>query len=196
MRSFQKGRDAWKLEVSAGTVLDEVSVGDSVAVNGCCLTAVSVGPEGIGFDLLEESVRLTNFSDLTEGSAVNLEGSLRFDGRIGGHFVTGHIDCCAPVDHCERRGEDLYMHVAVPHEFQRYLIYKGSIAVDGVSLTVAEVDKSGFAVWLIPHTLKVTNLAEKKEGDRVNLEFDMLGKYVDRILEFRRETDLESAPGG
>ncbi len=190
--SFLKGGDAWKLEVEAQKVLDGLSVGDSLAVNGCCLTVVLVDEGRIAFDLLDETVRLTNFSELREGGSVNLERSLRFDGRVGGHFVTGHIDCHGEVDTAERRGDDLFMHVVVPRKFHRYLIYKGSVAIDGVSLTVAEADETGFSVWLIPHTLEVTNLLEKKPGRRVNLEFDMLGKYVDRILEFRREGDSAS----
>ena len=119
------------------------------------------------------------------GASVNLERSLRFNGEMGGHFVTGHIDCRGEVQVSEKRGDDLYLHVAVPREFRRYLIYKGSIAVEGVSLTVAEVDEAGFAVWLIPHTLEVTNLSEKKAGDTVNLEFDLLGKYVERLMALR-----------
>ncbi len=187
VRAFSKGDRGWRLEIEARGVLEGLSIGDSVAVNGCCFTAVSVVDGCVSFDLLEESVRLTNFSRLGEGGEVNLERSLRFDGRMGGHFVTGHIDCCAEVDNWEQRGDDRYLHVRVPTEFRRYLVYKGSVAIDGVSLTVAEVDERGFAVWLIPHTLDVTNLAGKSEGSLVNLEFDILGKYVERILGFRSD---------
>ncbi len=180
--SFAKGERAWNLELAADKVLPGLKIGDSVAVNGCCLTAVSIGDDWVGFELLEETVRLTGFTELQAGAAVNLERSLRFNGEMGGHFVTGHIDCRGEIDACEKRGDDVYLHVAVPGEFQRYLIYKGSIAIEGVSLTVAEVDESGLAVWLIPHTLEVTNLSEKQSGDVVNLEFDLLGKYVERLL--------------
>ena len=180
---FSKGQRAWNLEIGAEKVLPGLKIGDSVAVNGCCLTAVSVGEDRLGFELLEETVRLTGFADLREGGGVNLERSLRFNGEMGGHFVTGHIDCRGEVDVSEKRGDDLYLHVTVPGEFQRYLVYKGSIAIEGVSLTVAEVDDAGLAVWLIPHTLEVTNLSEKRPGDTVNLEFDLLGKYVERLLE-------------
>ncbi len=185
--SFGKGERAWNLEIAAEKVLPGLKIGDSVAVNGCCLTAVSIGEDRVGFELLEETVRLTGFADLQAGGAVNLERSLRFNGEMGGHFVTGHIDCRGTVDLSEKRGDDLYLHVIVPPEFRRYLIYKGSIAIEGVSLTVAEVDESGLAVWLIPHTLEVTNLSEKNAGDTVNLEFDLLGKYVERLMAFRDE---------
>lgn len=167
--------------VNTGFESGSVAVGDSVAVNGCCLTAVEFENNRLGFDLLAETMRITNLGSVKPGDRVNLERSLRFDGRVGGHFVTGHIDTTAPIETVERRGSDVYLSVRVPEKFQRYLVTKGCIAVDGISLTVAEVTNDGFAVWLIPHTMEVTTLGNRHKGDLVNLEFDMLAKYVERI---------------
>jgi riboflavin synthase len=168
--------------VAARIVDGGTAVGDSIAVNGCCLTAVAVSPGVLGFDLLEESRRLTNFAALGAGAAVNLERSLRHDGRIGGHFVTGHVDGLGRVAVFEQRGADHYLRVEVPKGGGRHLVLKGSIAVDGVSLTIAEVEGDAFAVWLIPHTLGATNLGGLRVGSPVNIEFDLLGKYVEKLL--------------
>ena len=159
-----------------------IEVGASVAVNGCCLTVVEIADGCVGFALLEETRRLTNLRDLGPGTPVNLERSLRFDGRIGGHFVSGHIDATGQVATIEPRGKDVYLRVFVPPPFRHYLVYKGCIAIDGISLTVAEVHEDGLSVWLIPHTLTITTLGVRKTGDTVNLEFDLLAKYVERIL--------------
>jgi riboflavin synthase len=165
-----------------------IGIGDSVAVNGCCLTVVEIADGCLGFDLLAETQRVTNLAGLAVGAVVNLERSLRFDGRVGGHFVSGHIDTTAAIDVIELRGADVYCRVNVPAAFRRYLVYKGSVAVDGISLTVAEVTAEGFAVWLIPHTLAITTLGVRKSGDLVNLEFDLLAKYVERIITGTRES--------
>jgi riboflavin synthase len=183
--SFQRGDDAWKLVVDADAIGAEVAVGDSVAVNGCCLTTVQGAAGRLHFDVLEETRRLTNFSALLPGHRVNLERGLRFDGRVGGHFVTGHIDELGTVEVLERRGADFFLKVRASAGSGRYLIYKGSVAIDGISLTVAEADGDAAAVWLIPHTVEVTNLREKHAGDRVNLEFDLLAKYVEKLLAAR-----------
>ena len=173
---------AYRLKIAAKRVLEGLEMGDSIAVNGCCLTTVAWDDESVSFDLLGESVRLTSFRDAKPGDPVNLEGSRRFNGKIGGHFVTGHIDSTGEVTHAERRGKDLYLRITPPAEFLKYLVYKGSVAIDGVSLTVAEVDESGFAVWLIPHTLEVTNLDSKAPGLLVNLEFDLLAKTLESLF--------------
>jgi riboflavin synthase len=185
VKSFAPAQNAWVLELAAHAVTADIKVGDSVAVNGCCLTVVRRAPGVLTFELLEETRRLTNFSELQPGSAVNLERSLRADARLGGHFVSGHIDALGRVEVFEARGKDHYLRVAAPAGSGRYLIHKGSIALDGISLTVAEVAGDSFAVWLIPHTLAVTNLTEKKPGAGVNLEFDLLGKYVEKLLATR-----------
>ncbi len=183
--SFQRGAAAWSLRVAARVVAADVRLGDSIAVNGCCLTVVRHEAGELAFDLLEETVRLTGFSGLAPGAAVNLERSLGAHGRMGGHFVTGHIDALGRVEVCEARGADHYLKVRAPAGSGRYLVHKGSIAIDGISLTVAEVDGDAFAVWLIPHTMAVTNLRERRVGDGVNLEFDLLGKYVEKLLAAR-----------
>jgi len=184
--AFTQEAAAWKLQLKATHAPKSVALGDSVAVNGCCLTVTRFDATGLWFDVLEETRRLTNFAQLKAGSAVNLELSLRHDGRIGGHFVTGHIDVLGRIDQFEGRGKDYYLRVYAPNDFARYLVYKGSIAIDGISLTVAEVDGDYFAVWLIPHTLAATNLKEKRVGDSVNLEFDLLAKYVEKLAPFRK----------
>lgn len=180
--AFIPGPTSWRLKIAARAALKDVAAGDSIAVNGCCLTVVEFDAQHLCFDVLEETRRLTNFAALRTGAAVNLERSLRFDGKIGGHFVTGHIDGQGIVEVLEARGKDHYLRVRAPAGSGRYLIYKGSIAIDGISLTVAEVAADSFAVWLIPHTLAVTNLRERRVGEGVNLEFDLLGKYVEKLL--------------
>jgi riboflavin synthase len=177
---------AWRLCVEAKRVLEGTSQGDSIAVDGCCLTVVGLGASRVTFDVLEETRRLTHFSRLQPGSTVNLERSLRFDGKVGGHFVTGHIDGLGRIEVMERRGNDTYLSVRAPAGCGRHLVPKGSIAIDGISLTVAQVDGDSFAVWLIPHTLEVTNLRDCRAGDTVNLEFDLLGKYVEKLLPAQR----------
>lgn len=180
--AFKPKAEAWTLQISARTVTRDLAVGDSVAVNGCCLTAVRFDSAHVWFDVLEETRRLTNFSALSVGAPVNLERSLRFDGKVGGHFVSGHVDGIGRIDTFEARGKDHFLRVRAPAGSGRYIIHKGSIAIDGISLTVAETEGDTFAVWLIPHTLAVTNLHAKHVGDPVNLEFDLLGKYVEKLL--------------
>ena len=164
-------------------------IGASVAVNGCCLTAVNITAHGkaklIQFDLLQESWQRTNFQFAKPGSLVNLERSLRANGELGGHFVTGHVDGLGKIIRWERAGKDHLLDIAAPAEVMRYLIFKGSVAVDGISLTVAAVQKKSFRIWIIPHTFEVTALRERKVGDAVNLEADMLGKYVEKFLSGR-----------
>jgi riboflavin synthase len=182
---FARGEQAWRLRIGARRALAGAALGDSIAVNGCCLTATKIGPDELGFDVLEETRRLTNFSGLRAGGAVNLERSLRFDGKVGGHFVTGHIDGLGTIEVFERRGADYYLKVRGPEGTGRYVVAKGSIAVDGISLTVAEVEGDAWAVWIIPHTLAATRLGELRAADAVNLEFDLLGKYVEKLLSTR-----------
>jgi riboflavin synthase len=179
---FARGPQAWRLQISATVTLAGAAIGDSIAVNGCCLTIASIDEGSFSFDVLEETRRLTNFGALVPGSPVNLECSLKFGGKIGGHFVTGHIDGLGVIETLELRGKDHYLRVRAPSGAGRYLIYKGSIAIDGISLTVAEVEGDSFAVWLIPHTLAATNVQGRAAGDAVNLEFDLLGKYVEKLL--------------
>ncbi|MDB6170455.1 MAG: riboflavin synthase [Verrucomicrobia bacterium] len=184
--AFSADGGGWRLQVSARAVLDGVAIGDSIAVNGCCLTVTHADRGSLTFDVLGETRRLTSFASLKKGGAVNLERSLRFDGKVGGHFVTGHIDGTGVIELVERRGPDTILRVGAPKGSGRHLISKGSIAVDGVSLTLAEVGGDSFSVWLIPHPLAATNLGAKEAGDLVNLEFDLLGKYVEKLLAARQ----------
>jgi len=175
-----------ELTVRANVCGRGLKIGGSVAVNGCCLTAVKVTPRGksklIQFDLLQESWRRTNFQFAKVGSLVNLERSLRANGELGGHFVTGHVDGLGKIIRWERAGKDHVLDIATPPEVMRYLIFKGSIAVDGISLTVTAVQKKSFRIWIIPHTFEITALRERKVGDAVNLEADLLGKYVEKFF--------------
>lgn len=177
-----------QLLIRAPRSASRVRIGESVAVNGCCLTVTAHREEQFMFDLLEESLARTNLGDLKPGDPVNLERALRVDGRLGGHFVQGHVDCTAKVLALEEKGPDLRIDVALPGDSARYLAFKGSVAINGVSLTVAAVGEEMFSVWIIPHTLEHTNLGDLEVGDRVNLEFDILAKYVERLL------GSESAP--
>ena len=180
--AFTQAAAAWRLQIAARTALHQVALGDSIAVNGCCLTVAAFDEHHLFFDVLEETRRLTNFSALAANARVNLERSLRFDGKVGGHFVSGHIDGQGVIETFEVRGKDTYLRVRTPAGSGRYLILKGSIAIDGMSLTVAEVAGDVFAVWLIPTTLEVTNVGARRVGECVNLEFDLLGKYVEKLL--------------
>jgi riboflavin synthase len=180
--AFEAKAEAWSLTIAADATLADLALGDSIAVNGCCLTATRSDATSMGFDVLEETRRLTNFSALHPGALVNLERSLRFGGKVSGHFVTGHIDAVGRVEVFEARDKDYFLRVGIPASFARYIVHKGSIAIDGISLTIAEVTDRSFAVWIIPHTLSVTNLCEKRVNDPVNLEFDLLGKHVEKLL--------------
>ena len=162
-------------------------LGDSIAVNGCCLTVVALRPlRGRGhrmeFDLLQETWNRTSFADLQPGSRINLERALAVGARLGGHFVTGHIDGTGRIRRWEPSGKDHVLELEVPKAMRRYLLPKGSIAIEGISLTIADVLPTGLRAWIIPHTREVTALVERKAGDRVNLEADLLGKYVDQLL--------------
>jgi len=164
------------------TLLATAELGASIAVNGCCLTVTSVQSDVATFDLLAETLRLTNLGDLKVGSLVNLEPSLRPTDRMGGHFVTGHIDACGSIAFFGADGADWRLDINAPAEVLRLVVKKGCIAVDGMSLTVADVLPTGFRIWIIPHTLAVTNLSGRQVGHRVNLESDLLAKYAEKLL--------------
>jgi riboflavin synthase len=183
LRDFTDTPEGRRLRISAPGL--EVALGDSVAVNGCCLTVAEILPEALRFDLLGETLARTNLGDLAPGSRVNLERALAANARLGGHFVQGHIDDTARVLAVREQGPDLGLEFELPVKFARYVIAKGSIAINGVSLTVAALEADRFDVWIIPHTRAETNLGDLRPGDRVNLEFDVLAKYVERMFETR-----------
>jgi riboflavin synthase len=168
-----------------------LKVGASLAINGCCLTVVKVAARPkfklVQFDLLKETWERTNLQFAKPGSLVNLERPLRTDGDLGGHFVTGHIDGIGRITRWERKGQDHLLDIAAAPEVMRYVVFKGSMAVDGISLTVAGVQRRGFRIWIIPHTYEVTALRERKTGDAVNLEADLIGKYVEKFVAARMQ---------
>lgn len=190
VQSIKPTAKSIELVVQAKTTAKGLKLGGSLAVNGCCLTTIKVAGRGaakrVQFDLLQETWDRTNFREVKVGSLVNLERPLRAAGEFGGHFVTGHIDGVGTVKRWERAGQDWVLDIEAPADVMRYIVFKGSVAVDGISLTVASVFKKGFRIWIIPHTYEVTALKERGVGTSVNLEADILGKYVDRILEQRR----------
>jgi riboflavin synthase len=179
----QRGDGAGSLVIRGGLILEGLRLGDSVAVNGCCLTVTAIEGDHLRFDLLGETLARTNLGAAKPGDRVNLERPLRAGAPLGGHFVQGHIDDTAPVLALEPRGEDRRLEIGLAREHARFVAVKGSVALNGVSLTVAGVGPDRFWVWLIPHTLAVTNLGELAAGDRVNVEFDILAKYLDRARE-------------
>ncbi|MBN9689973.1 MAG: riboflavin synthase [Verrucomicrobia bacterium] len=185
VRSVAPLEQSIRLTVEARVAAQKVRLGDSIAVNGCCLTVVGLkgrGARRLEFDLLRETWDRTNLSAVKSGSVVNLERSLAVGGRLGGHFVTGHIDGTGIIQRWERQGKDHILEIAAPREVLQYVVFKGSIAVDGISLTVAGVSRKTFQIWIIPHTYEVTALRERSVGDRVNLEADLLGKYVRQFV--------------
>jgi riboflavin synthase len=176
----------WSLEVETRQVAKEAKIGDSIAVNGCCLTVTGVKGSQLTFDLLDETRAKTNLQALQLGSRVNLEGSLRADGKVGGHFVTGHIEATAKVIQWTRSGEDWELKAEVPAGLEGYLVPKGCVALDGISLTIGRVEGREFNVWIIPHTYEVTTLQDRKKGDELNLECDLLAKYVEKMTRVSR----------
>jgi riboflavin synthase len=174
-----------QLQIVAPRIAKKIRTGESVAVNGCCLTLSAHRGDQLTFDLLGETLARTNLKMLKRDSSVNLERALRTDGRLGGHFVQGHVDCTSRVISFEQTEGDHRLAVELPAEFARYVACKGSIAIDGISLTIAEVSPQSFAVWIIPHTKRHTNLDRAEAGGLVNLEFDILAKYVESIISAR-----------
>ena len=184
------GEVARMVESTPGTYLlelrtplaSQMKIGDSLANNGVCLTVISQTPSILGFDLLAETVKRSNLLDLKVGDLVNLERSMAASSRFDGHLVQGHVDTTAKLLAVEAHGQDHRIEIELPRDFAQYVIFKGSIAVNGVSLTVAELDSDRFVNWIIPHTWNLTNLRQLRPGDRVNLEFDQIAKYLERLV--------------
>lgn len=183
VRAMVGGRESSRIDVEAGDVSAGVKLGDSVAVNGACLTVTALDGQLVSFDAVRETLERTNLGELVAGSRVNLERAMRADARFDGHIVQGHVDGVGVVEGFERSGDDVRLEVECPEELAALLVDKGSVTVDGVSLTVVCAGSSGFDVVLIPHTLRETNLCDAGPGRKVNLEADVLGKYVRRYLE-------------
>jgi riboflavin synthase len=163
----------------------ELALGDSVAINGCCLTVAELAADGTSFDLLAQTLRVTSLGALAAGSIVNLERAMMVGERFGGHFVQGHVDGSGIVTRLEVSGQDHIIGVSLPPEIHRLCIDKGSLTLDGISLTIAELTPDGAVFWITPHTWAHTHLNAAKVGQSMNLEVDMLAKYVDKLLAFR-----------
>ena len=174
-----------RLEVEAPFLAGDLRLGESVAVNGCCLTVAQATAAGFAADLVAETLRRTALGGLAAGDLVNLERPMALGGRLGGHLVQGHVDGVARVLDRTAAGDGQEIRIELPAELQRYVVEKGSVAVDGVSLTVAGVGPGWFAVALVPHTLEVTTLGRRRPGDPVQLEVDVVAKYVERLVEGR-----------
>lgn len=190
VKSLRRGARSFTLEVEASLVMEDTRVGDSIATNGVCLTVTSLTGHGFTADVMPETVMRTALGELVPGSPVNLERALSLQTRLGGHIVSGHIDGTGRIS--DRRQDDtaLWLTVECDSSLLRYIIQKGSITIQGVSLTVARVDERSFAVSLIPHTQAATTLHQAKVGDRVNLENDVIAKYVEKLL--GRESDRDN----
>ena len=171
--------------VVSSSFTSEVAIGESVANNGVCLTVTEIDGDKMVFDLLHETMRLTNLGDVEPGDLVNLERSLRVGDRLSGHFVQGHVDLCAELLALDPVGQDYKLTVALPAGMAHLVVHKGSICVNGISLTIAELEDASFTIWIIPHTFDVTNLKRLKVGNRINLEFDLLAKHLARLQEVR-----------
>jgi riboflavin synthase len=175
-----------ELKIAAPRVAKKIRRGDSLAVNGCCLTLTSRRGDELVFNLMEETIARTNLKKLQRNDPVNVERAVAGMERFGGHFVQGHIDCVSPVIDYQKSGADFRLEIELPKAFSHYVACKGSIAVNGISLTVADVLPESFVVWIIPYTKTHTNLDHAQTGDPINLEFDILAKYVERMLASRR----------
>jgi riboflavin synthase len=183
VRAVQPQAGGARIEIEAHKVLDDAEIGASIAVNGCCLTVVARGDDWWAADAVVETLERTNLGALAAGDAVNLERPVRLADRLGGHVVQGHVDGVGQVvDRAPQSDGSVLVRFAAPRELLRYVVHKGSITVDGTSLTVAAVHDDGFSVAVIPHTLEVTTLGPKVPGSSVNLEVDVLAKYVERLL--------------
>ena len=186
---MQKTVGGARLIIAAPEEFAELTLGESIAVNGCCLTLARHRDGAMTFDLLDETLIRTNLGALPQGGLVNLERALPVNGRLGGHFVQGHIDCVSEITALEESGTDHRLEIALPREFSQYVIFKGSIAIDGISLTIARLEKDRFSVFLIPHTMERTNLHQRRAGEQVNLEFDLLAKYLERLVAVRESAE-------
>ncbi len=185
--SLRREAGAARLALSAAKVLEGTVPGDSICVNGVCLTVVEMNKAAFSADVAVETLKVTNLGDLKAGARVNLERALQLSARIGGHLVSGHVDAVGSIRERREEGNGWRIFFDAPEAVRRYVIKKGSIAIDGISLTVADVDRAGFSIAMIPHTAKLTTLGFKSAGDSVNLESDIIGKYVERLLSGRVE---------
>lgn len=191
--SIQRYGEGIRFKFTASKILEDLSVDDSVNINGVCQTAIEVGNSYFVVESVEETIRRTTFSKLTVGSNVNLERARKFDDRIGGHILQGHIDSVGKIISIEKETLGTFFWIEHPIEFQRYIVAQGSIGVDGISLTIASTEKGKFRVVIIPHTLDKTTMKYRKVGDYVNIEYDVIGKYV---ISYLNSLDVQRVGGG
>ncbi len=196
VKAVQSTAEGARLRVETSLPLTEVATGESICVNGTCLTVTVKGEKELSFDISAESLRRTNLGDLKEGDEVNLERSLHLSDRLSGHLVFGHVDGVGQIKHVQPEADSFLYTFTVPPELGRYLVEKGSVAVDGISLTVFHCQPTEFTVAIIPHTYQVTSLNKKKPGDRVNIENDMLGKYIEKFVKEEVRSRLDPALQG
>jgi len=182
VRSFEEQAEAWRLVIQAKRILEGIQLGDSISVNGCCLTVVIIDGDCLSFDLLAESIEKTSIRSVAKGNLVNLERALLPTTRMGGHFVSGHVDGLGSITKIQQKGKDTLITIT-PKDLTnlKYLVPKGCITLDGISLTVYEITETSFTVWLIPHTLEVTNLHTKQVEDLLNIEYDLVAKYLEKL---------------
>ncbi len=192
LKSIQRGTKSAKLVVNAQEVLIDAKIGDSIAVNGVCLTVTEFTGQGFGADIMFETLQKSNLGDLRSGDKVNLERAMKLSDRLGGHLVSGHIDGVGTIINQATVDIAVVTKIKAPPEVLKYVINKGSVAIDGISLTVVAVSEDDFSVSLIPHTAKITTLGFKKLGDKVNLEGDVVGKYIERIMNFNQKKASQS----
>lgn len=193
VRNVRRGHSSSVLSIAAQLVRSDLKVGDSVAVNGVCLTATALDKGGFTADVMHETIERSALNDLVSGSRVNLERAMAADGRFGGHIVSGHIDGTGSITAIQKDDNAVWYTVAADPALLRYIVEKGSITIDGISLTVARVETDRFSISAIPHTVRVTLLGERRVGDRVNLETDIIGKYVEKLL--RPEAEIKPPRG-
>ena len=187
----KKGTKSSSVTVNANVIFDDLKIGDSVAVNGMCTTVVTINDKNFTVDIMAESIRKTSLGSLKKGDRVNLERAMSPLSRFGGHIVSGHVDGTGTIYALEREDNAIWVTIGTSDDILRYIVTKGSITIDGISLTVAKLYKDSFAVSIIPHTAKETTLLSKHSGDRVNLECDIIGKYVERFIVKKDESKLE-----
>lgn len=189
-----KSREGYQLTFKSKKILKHLNTGSSVSINGCCLTIVKKTSNSFSADVIEETLKKTNLGYLNINDKVNLELPLKMNERLDGHFVLGHVDAAGKIKEIKKLTNSYVFNISYPNKFKKFLIHAGSISVDGISLTIAELNDKTFKVGIIPHTWKETNLHDKKIGSLVNLEFDVLGKYIDRIMELPlRQTEMKKS---
>jgi riboflavin synthase len=191
IKNISSGVESKKLEIKAKKILVGLQIGESININGACQTVIQVKPDSFVVESVKETLKRSSLGLLKKGDRVNLERALKLSDRLGGHLLTGHVDCTSEIRSVSSDGDSSVFEFSLPPDYSALVVEKGSIAVNGISLTVAELKKNSFTVSIIPFTLKMTTLDEKKTGDLVNLEFDLFGKYVKRIMEGKENKKSE-----